>query len=155
MTYESPRKSWAWYLFSIFLPFGGFVACLILWLWRGDHRLAKRCLLLGILMLVVFVGAQMILPFPYGLLHFGLPVILASLVVDDFDAGDFVGSEISETERVKNMVRNSGHISEPAKDVILNAIDTTCQQGYMYGPSIGDSVLAKCLATYEAQAKGE
>ena len=61
----------------------------------------------------------------------------------------------SETARVKDLVRNSEHLTGPQKDVILNAIDTTCQQGYMYGSNIGDSVLAECLATYEKQAKGK
>lgn len=64
-------------------------------------------------------------------------------------------SDDSETKRVKDLVRDSKHLIEPQKDVILNAIDTACQQGYMHGSSIGDAILAKCLATYEKRAMEE
>jgi len=63
----------------------------------------------------------------------------------------------SETKRVKNLVRNSEHLTEPQKEVILRAIDDTCKNniGYMQGEKIGDAVLKQCLATYEKKAKGE
>lgn len=81
--------------------------------------------------------------------------IVAVIIIAVFVVGSAIlMTDGSETARVKDLVRDSEHLNKFQKDTILNAIDTTCQQGYMHGSGIGDAVLAECLATYEKKAKG-
>lgn len=85
-------------------------------------------------------------------------IMLFVLILSFYSSGsDNNGnSSISETDRVKDLVRNSDHLSAMQKEVFLNAISNTCESniGYMQGEKIGDAVLAKCLNTYEKKAKG-